>query len=196
MPVAAGAGRVYDHADPGAAHRRPARRHPAAGRQAAGTGIRGDATTARRPHTSSRPNCACIRAPACGSCACAPANRRCCVPIRISRRWRAMPGWPPTAACRRSASRPARRRGAGHRFPAAGRIPRRRPGALHRLEGHAAPQRSPSSARYQDERDQSVWMLIDCGRRMRAEDPEGPSRQRPLRPGAERGDADDLRGAA
>lgn len=33
----------------------------------------------------------------------------------------------------------------------------------------------PIVRRYQDERDQSVWMLVDCGRRLRAEDPEGPA---------------------
>jgi len=33
----------------------------------------------------------------------------------------------------------------------------------------------PIVRQYQDERDQSVWLLIDCGRRMRAEDPDGPA---------------------
>jgi uncharacterized protein (DUF58 family) len=32
----------------------------------------------------------------------------------------------------------------------------------------------PIVRQYQDERDQSVWLLIDCGRRMRAEDADGP----------------------
>jgi uncharacterized protein (DUF58 family) len=31
----------------------------------------------------------------------------------------------------------------------------------------------PIVRQYQDERDQNVWLLIDCGRRMRADDPQG-----------------------
>jgi uncharacterized protein (DUF58 family) len=31
----------------------------------------------------------------------------------------------------------------------------------------------PIVRQFQDERDQNVWLLIDCGRRMRADDPEG-----------------------
>lgn len=31
----------------------------------------------------------------------------------------------------------------------------------------------PIVRQYQDERDQNVWLLIDCGRRMRADDPDG-----------------------
>lgn len=32
----------------------------------------------------------------------------------------------------------------------------------------------PIVRQFQDERDQNVWLLIDCGRRMRADDPDGP----------------------
>jgi uncharacterized protein (DUF58 family) len=32
----------------------------------------------------------------------------------------------------------------------------------------------PIVRQYQDERDQNVWLLVDCGRRMRADDPDGP----------------------
>ena len=50
-------------------------------------------------------------------------------------------------------------------------------------------QNKPILREFQDERDQCVMLLIDCGRRMRAYDADSDDRQRPLRPGAERRDA-------
>jgi hypothetical protein len=59
--------------------------------------------------------------------------------------------------------------GGGPRFRSAARIPRGRQPAQDRLEGKPAPAQA-DLARYQDERDQQIVFLIDCGRRMRAKD--------------------------
>ena len=85
----------------------------------------------------------------------------------------------------------ARRR---HRLQAARRVPRRRSDPPHRLEGDAASSRGPIVREFQDERDQRVIFLLDCGRRMRA-DEGARARLQPLRRGAERADAAGLRRA-
>ena len=53
----------------------------------------------------------------------------------------------------------------------------------------------PIVREFQDERDQCVMLLVDCGRRMRADDRDGGDRDDALRSGAERGDAAVLRRA-
>ena len=53
----------------------------------------------------------------------------------------------------------------------------------------------PIVREFQDERDQCVLLLVDCGRRMRADDREARRRHDALRSGAERGDAADVRRA-
>ena len=50
----------------------------------------------------------------------------------------------------------------------------------------------PIVREFQNERDQCVMLLVDCGRRMRADDRQA-DRHRALRPGPERGDAAHLR---
>ena len=53
----------------------------------------------------------------------------------------------------------------------------------------------PIVREFQDERDQCVMLLVDCGRRMRADDRQPAHRHHAFRPGAERRDAADLRRA-
>jgi uncharacterized protein (DUF58 family) len=55
-------------------------------------------------------------------------------------------------------------------------------------------QGKPIVREFQDERDQCVLLLVDCGRRMRADDRSRRHRGDAFRPGAERGDAAHVRG--
>ncbi len=54
----------------------------------------------------------------------------------------------------------------------------------------------PIIREFQDERDQCILLLIDCGRRMRADDRQNGVRLIAFRPGAECGDAVVIRGSS
>ena len=193
---AAGAARSSTTADPSlltdglpARHRRSqpasASRSPTKSRR------RGAAKSTSRP-----PTCACARGWASANCwsALGSTDER-GVSIPTSRRWRATPGWPATGGCRKSASRPT---SSAAKAPTSSNSPNT---ATAIRCGTSTGRRRCASSKpilreFQDERDQCVMLLIDCGRRMRADDRQARHRQRALRPGAERGDAAVVRGAA
>ena len=114
--------------------------------------------------------------------------------IPTSRRWRATPGWPAIAACRRSASRPtssAARAPTSSSWPSTASAIR----CATSTGGRRCGWTSRSCASSRTSAISACMLLVDCGRRMRADDRRRRDRHHALRPGAERRDAAVLRGA-
>ena len=102
----------------------------------------------------------------------ASANARRAASIRTSLRSRATHGSPAIAGLPRSASRPFNKRGEGTDFK---QLAEYRTGdAVRHIDWKATLRfEKPIVRQFQNERDQCVMLLIDCGRRMRADDRQG-----------------------
>ena len=94
-----------------------------------------------------------------------------CASIRISARSPATPCSPPTTACRRSACCRCARRGEGMEFH---QLREYRQGDSQRAIDWKATSRTARliSREYEDEKDQRVLLVVDCGRRMASKDGE------------------------
>jgi uncharacterized protein (DUF58 family) len=104
-----------------------------------------------------------------GSCASASAAKRCCASIRTSPRSPATPGWPATGALAEIGIKSYPQRGHGTAFK---QLADYRPGDPIRDVDWKASMRHgrPIVREYEDERDQRIVFMLDCGRRMRADE--------------------------
>ena len=165
------------------------RRRRVAGAAEPDRALRRAATPARHGRASSRPSCACARLGGSFEHAASPsATPQRCASIRTSPRCRATPGWPATGAWREIGIKSYPQRGSGTDFK---QLADYRPGdSIRDIDWKATLRHGrPIVREYQDERDQRVVFLLDCGRRMRADEGSGARRRQPLRRRARRADA-------
>ncbi len=160
---------VFDHHPPEGAVEGLPRTLPVPARGWAEMTYRLRPTSARESAVRPRSSCACTRRCACGSGECRRASRRCCACIPTSPRCPATRCSPPTTGFADVGILQRRRRGEGMDFD---QLREYREGdSLRKIDWKASQRMNKLISReYQDERDQQVLFLVDCGRRMRAKD--------------------------